>query len=276
MSRNDTVLHPVTDFAELSAIRKELRAAFGSVVTNFNVFPAEAKKWIEEGKLLRLDSPRCVFLLHNAPRVEEVYYFAAATDDVAATAEAMKEGGYGTGRPMVLEEVSREEKSALPLNGIMTLTRMSRNTPSERPEDRRPADGVAIEEASEEDIPEIERILLANFNPVAERIPDIAELSRIASSEGKIFVCRSDKAIAGLMICSFEPSAIHLRYWWTAPEVRGKGVGGSLLNEFFKAGADRRRQFLWVDRDNTNAIEKYSHYGFVQESMFDHIFHINP
>ena len=40
---------------------------------------------------------------------------------------------------------------------------------------------------------------------------------------------------------------------------------------FFQAGKDTSRQYLWVDKDNDNAIGCYEHYGFSPDGLSDYI-----
>ena len=47
------------------------------------------------------------------------------------------------------------------------------------------------------------------------------------------------------------------------------------MRRFFEEGKETRRQILWVMRTNGDAMEKYRHYGFVEEDMFDHVMQFN-
>jgi GNAT superfamily N-acetyltransferase len=88
-------------------------------------------------------------------------------------------------------------------------------------------------------------------------------------------VCEEDGNLAGFLIFELSSATLYLRYWFTHPDFRGRKVGSRLMRRFFEEGKETRRQILWVMRTNEDAMEKYRHYGFVEEDMFDHVMQFN-
>lgn len=194
----------------------------------------------------------------------DTIFIANSGDDVRAW---MKTISIKCGRPVVVEHVVREGKDTVISSPDHILRRMSRCGVDE--DSGKSSD--CVEKAREEDIPIIREIFHLYFDPLTERIPDEEELEKLIHNRG-ISIIRDKNGITGMVIYEKNPSSIHLRYWWVAPEQRGRGVGSALLREYFNSGSDRRRQFLWVFSDNSDAIDKYRHYGFEFDGVADYIY----
>ena len=62
-----------------------------------------------------------------------------------------------------------------------------------------------------------------------------------------------------------------IRYWMVAEPFRALRLGSALMQHYFNMQGAVRRFVLWVNADNTNAIEKYRHYGYAPDRLVDHV-----
>lgn len=262
-------MQPVESVIQISDFRHKIKAECGSVVSNYAVLPSEAEKWIDSHNLFWLDKEHSIFLIHKAARVYEVFFFAG---DYVRMTNALAKVNMPDDKPVTLEILSKDKNFSLQREPLMVLTRMSSD---EIPSYKSESAHIAVK-CKVEDLAVIEQILLTNFNPTAERIPDLDELRKLIGPDnlGDIYLVKDNDRIIGLMIFSVGGGTIHLRYWWTDPAYRGQRIGSSLLKSFFNRGKDLKRMILWVDILNSNAISKYEHYGFRQEQMYDYIYEI--
>jgi ribosomal protein S18 acetylase RimI-like enzyme len=71
----------------------------------------------------------------------------------------------------------------------------------------------------------------------------------------------------------FEPMGLtsHLRYWYVDEAFRNQGIGARLMRRFFRLSSGSQRLILWVAGDNSDALAKYRHYGFREDTLVDRI-----
>lgn len=256
----------VLDFSDVTEARKAIRLEFPGIVSNLSAFPAEIGSWIKKGLFNSVRYDDCVIYIKEGECTNNLFFIAPDFKTASIRIkEAIAEDSIDK-TPVVAEIVDRSETESLEFPVMMTLNRMTRTGDTNfRPEK---TDGIRDIRENESSI--VRELLKSNFNPVCESIPDEEEIKSLAFGEtAKAFI--HDDEIKGLMLCSKDKSTIHLRYWWVSPDCRNSGVGSKLLNEFFRLGEGTLRQILWVDIDNINAINKYEHFGFKKESIFDHI-----
>lgn len=211
----------------------------------------------EGGMVMTFD--KCIML--------EAIFISVLNKDVK---EWLDEISAESGKPVVAEHVFREGKDITLPSPDHVLRRMSRIGAFETAE----APSGRVEKAKTKDIPAIRALFNDYFNPLTERIPDDGELERLIDNDG-ISIIRCKGGISGMVIYEKNASNIHLRYWWVSPEQRGRGIGADLLRDYFCSGIGCRRQFLWVFSNNTDAIEKYRHYGFEFDGVADNIYIAN-
>jgi ribosomal protein S18 acetylase RimI-like enzyme len=117
---------------------------------------------------------------------------------------------------------------------------------------------------------EIKLLLDQNFDSLAEQIPTERELSALIDKEN-ILIYNVNSQIAGFIIYGFNPFSLHLKYWFVDSHFRNQKIGSKLFKQFLFEGKNTKKQFCWVIESNDNAIEKYLHYGFNKEDIFDQI-----
>lgn len=235
-----------------------------SAITNYIPDSALHTKWVTSGLASIYIFDGGYLVCFDNGTMLECLFMTVSEDKLKGW---MREISIKTGRPVVVEHVVREGRDRTISDPAFKLRRMSRIGEFENL--RKSSD--RIEKAIEKDIQPIQDIFRDHFNPLTERIPDEAELRRLIHDKG-ISIVRNDGEIIGMVIYEKKQSSIHLRYWWVAPKQRGKGVGSELLHDYFCAGSECKRQFLWVFSDNSNAIDKYRHYGFEFDGVSDNIY----
>lgn len=259
-------MRKLTDFSEYSSFRKSFKKDFPKMVSNLTAFPSEIMDWIRNGELYVVESFNGWILIHSKEIVSNLFFISPSYADAEKTIEAFKKLNNWKANPIVIEEISKSTTPSLNIPVNMTLTRMTRSGSIPHINDI----GKGIQYATTIDKEKIRKILLENFDPCCESIPSIDEIEDLILKDSVVLFCKNGN-IMGLMICEKDKSTIHLRYWWVSPCMRNAGVGSSLLNEFFRMGEKTTRQILWVNVDNENAINRYKHFGFEQELMFDYV-----
>jgi ribosomal protein S18 acetylase RimI-like enzyme len=107
------------------------------------------------------------------------------------------------------------------------------------------------------------------FDERAEQLPLLEEFF-IWSENNRIIVCTDDmNNILGFLIFDLVGQTSFLRYWFVHPDHRDKKIGSLLLHKFFEDSLNSKRQLFWVIETNKNAIDRYEHFGFKKEDMFD-------
>lgn len=235
-----------------------------SAVTNYIPDPQLHTLWAESGAAYTYTFDGGILVTFDKGIMLETVFIANSCEDVR---DWMRRVSIEWGRPVVVEHVVREGKDAIISSPDRILRRMSRCgvfEDLEKSSDR-------VEKATVKDIPVLKDILQNYFDPLTERLPDEEELEKLIHNRG-ISIIRDMNGIAGMVIYEKNPSSIHLRYWWVAPDQRGRGIGSALLRDFFYSGSECRRQFLWVFSDNSDAIDKYRHYGFEFDGVADYMY----
>jgi ribosomal protein S18 acetylase RimI-like enzyme len=84
-------------------------------------------------------------------------------------------------------------------------------------------------------------------------------------------VVKRDGVLAGLLFFETHGLASTVRFWVVAEEFRALHVGSALMSNYFRSQDTVRRFTLWVNACNTNAIQKYRHYGYEPDGLVDHV-----
>lgn len=272
----------ITDFDEFKSIRSDIRKRYGSVISNF-IPDTEITNWIKNRELWRIDAPRGVFISRRANNVWHIWYFFPSITSMEESVELLSDNMLDEHTPAIIEEISRSDQPSINLSGVwghmMTLQRMvvGHDMISHlMVEIESVGTESIIRKANASELLQLQDLLICNFNPIAERIPDLSELGEILGGKGDIMVAvGADGSLNGLIIWSDRYGTTELRYWWINSAMRGTGLGSRLLRTYLNHGVKRCKQLsLFVDRLNSNAIEKYGHFGFVPDNCFDHIYRI--
>lgn len=247
-----------------------LKKQFGSVVTNIYPNGSIYQNAIDNGRMEAEETNGCFFALESVPGFKRVF-FAAPKADLVLPALASISSDFSV--PVVLEHVVREviDKKLGSPNYILKRMSHKGELKSENGSPIKHATSIETRDAHSGDISILKNIFAKNFNPLSERIPDEDELLTLINHHGIKLAVNNGK-IVGFIIFEKVGASLHLRYWWTAPDFRGMGVGSLLMQHYIEAAKDTVRQFLWVFHDNENAIKRYRHYGFEFDGTQDQIY----
>jgi ribosomal protein S18 acetylase RimI-like enzyme len=267
------VIQPVRNRADLLDALERVRRSGGAPVTNWFATPERIDYWIGRNSLSLAQDERAMLILRRDRGFHRVYHSAA---DLAALSALLRSAigepaanGILTvdlvGRPQDLEPVAGIYRE----NGFadhQCLVRMIRMAAAEKvaePEE-------AVEFARSADIAAVAAFLGRLLDPYADQIPDEDEI-REAVSRGNLILVRRGDSVGGLLL--FEPMGLtsHLRYWYVDDGARNQGIGARLIRQYFHLCNGSRRFILWVVRDNADAIAKYRHYGFREDTLVDRI-----
>ena len=254
----------INNLDEVREIIRDYRRSVMSSITNYIPTSSFYNKWEKEGNILIYKFEDGIYISHDKGFMMDTIFISRQGSDVKEAMRIIKEE---CGKPVVIERIYREGRDNQIGNPDFILRRMSRCFAKDdiciKPKN--------VEKAKFEDIESIKKILNVFFNPLTERIPDYEDLENLIKNNG-VSIVRDNEIIKGILIFEKDSVNIHLRYWWTSPEYRNKGIGSSLFKDYCYEGRDCKRQFLWVFSDNINAINKYRHYGFEFDGNADEIY----
>ena len=242
--------------------------------TNFFPDQGRLQTWIAYGDLSRLAGDRRSTLFLRKDRDFWRLYFCAA-DFTALREEAEKLMQWIT-RPVVADLVGRETDSSNIVELLQSvgfrecgsLRRLARAMVLEElPEN---PGHLLVDEARMPDAMCILHLIEGTFDRHAEQLPTSYEVE-LAIAQQQILLARRDERIVGLLFFERQGLSSTVRFWVVAPEFQGTGVGASLMTAYFRRQKTVRRFTLWVNKLNTNAIEKYRHYGYVPDGLIDHV-----
>ena len=265
----------IEQLKELIAYVRSLRQGF---VTNFYLDEEKHAAWIRTGEFQYDKWEDTVFLLFdhyapdNAKYFTNMFYISTSEDAMLARLKEYPEKYiYDL---YVLDIVGRdtmclplvEKLKAMRGYNDATLVRMTRIN----------GEGliVKIEEsiayAKRADVGIVDELLHTHFDEQMEQLPLVEELEKMVEQKHVLLSMREGQ-VAGMLLFDLNATELYLRYWLVLPEYRNQGVGSELFRQFLWEGRETKRQILWVNQANENAIVRYEHYGFKKENMYDYI-----
>lgn len=266
----------ITDIAQLNGLLVYIRNLRKGFVTNFYFDEAKHSNWIDANLLTYQMWEDTVFIFYkNAVCLEEstthLYYISTSEANVIQYLQECKM--LYNKESYIIDIVGRDNMCLSFLENIKNigakhLTTLQRMARVGTPEIFEINDRVVY--ANIEDIKIVEDLLCQYFDVQIEQIPLKSELTTMIT-QSHVLKYIYDDEIAGLLLFNLNATTLHLRYWLTLPKFRNKGIGSVLCKQFFKEGDTTKRQILWVRQENTNAIVRYKHLGFIEENMFDYI-----
>ena len=258
----------IESYEQIQSLTAGIRSLRKGFTTNFFWSPERHACWVENGELFYDECDECVLLLHPEKDFDYLFYLATNPDKVASALERFKSERTAVFDYLFKGECPAETLEAFGKSGFKVyrqLYRMSRT--GLFPVDPGEVSPEVIV-GQEEDIPVVEFLFNRDFDPLCEQIPSREELISFIR-EKQLLVIRDKDTLAGFLVYEMTGKTWYLRYWYTDPAYRNRGVGSKLLKAALSQGAESTRQILWVLSDNGNAIKRYEHFGFTRESMND-------
>jgi len=265
----------IEQLKELISYVRNLRQGF---VTNFYLDLEKHAAWLRTGEFQYDKWEDTVFLLFdhyspdNAKYFTNMFYISTSEDAMLAR---LKEYPEKYIYDLYVLDIVGRDNMCLPLVEKLkamrgyndaTLVRMTRLNSEElivKSEE-------SIAYAKREYVGMIDELLHTHFDEQMEQLPLVEELEKMVERKHVLLSMREGK-VAGMLLFDLNASTLYLRYWLVLPEYRNKGVGSELLRQFLWEGRETKRQILWVNEANENAIVRYEHYGFKKENMYDYI-----
>ena len=262
-------MRKLESYEQLRSLMSEIRSLKNGYVTNFYWDENKHPYWIEKEELFYKELEGCVILVHKNETFFNLFFIAVNYETVTSTINSIN-----LDSPQVLDLVcrgdGRNERDVFRRIGFKDyryLYRMSHVGPMASP-DWSIDDDVKC--GCVDDSLAVSEVFRRDFDPLCEQLPSLAEINDFAERK-QMLIIKDDEKLCGVLI--FESTGVtwYLRYWYTAPEYRNKGVGAKLLRTALVLGKDTKRQLFWVISDNDNAIKRYEHYGFKREDMNDYV-----
>ena len=267
----------IKDIAQLKELILYIRNLRQGFVTNFYLDEEKHAAWIRTGEFQYDKWEDTVFLLFdhysldNAKYFTNMFYISTSEDAMLARLKEYPEKYiYDL---YVLDIVGRdtmclplvEKLKAMRGYNDATLVRMTRvGAVSDQ------LSAISCQYAGGKDVALIDELLHTHFDEQMEQLPLVEELDKMIEQKHVLLSKREGK-VAGMLLFDLNATTLYLRYWLALPEYRNQGVGSELLRQFLWEGRETKRQILWVNQANENAIVRYEHYGFKKENMYDYI-----
>lgn len=266
------MIESVADPATLTRAIAQVPRTCAGHTTSFFATRERIVEWVRKGTLSVLQAEKALLVLRRDRDFVRVYHVAAEANALAHAlselAQATQTGVYVSdlvGHPSHLVPIVNTYRGA----GFAThgqLIRLQRINADENatiiPDGVRPASAA--------DLSSVQELLERQLDPWLEKIPDADEL-REKINGGAVLVVAQGSGIAGCLVYETTGVSTVLRYWHMDLRLRNRGIGSRLMRSFLHRCAASRRILLWVIAGNTDAIDKYHHYGFHEDGLVDNI-----
>lgn len=272
----DNKLLRVDSIEDISTIIAEIRSSRMGFFTNFYLDSAKLSLLINNGDCYAERIDNSLFIVKQSSLFWNVYFCSTSLEQLVSDLPKFQKRH---GQQTMMFDIVGSQEQCLPIvagfqgcdcvigTSFVRMKRLSDPTSGESFDHK-----III--ADETKLPAINHFLHVFFDERTEQIPYREELLDF-SQKGQILEYEENGVLAGFLIFEKSPSTLYLRYWFTLPDFRDKKVGSSLFRRFLEEGKDTKRQLLWVNCNNENAIKRYRHYGFTEENMFDYIMRFN-
>lgn len=262
-------MHKIKSYDQIQGFVRRIRELRRGFVTNFYWDENKHPYWIAEGTLEFEQSANCILMLHPCKEFSNIFYIATSFEALGEILNVLHLEGTlvvdlvckGEG---IIEQDAFVNMGFAKYQHLYRMSHVGRIVGADWMRDPRvsygeKADTISVYSAMQKD-----------FDPLAEQLPSIKELEDYAERK-QLLVVKDDDMLCGFLIFEITGVTWYLRYWYTSPNYRDKGIGAGLLKTSLLYGADSKRQIFWVIADNENAIKRYEHYGFARENMNDYV-----
>lgn len=259
----------IADVINAYNFAKEFKKGFN---TNCFVTTEQFNKLIKNGVLFEIYLGEVAFFLKKNVGFLNLYYYAASIDALAKALPKLLE--LTKDETVVVDLVTKDEfckeKSVFEENRFNVYTSLVRMSCVGNKSHGEGANSVKVRNAVSEDAVAVRELLTTYFDPRAEQLPDMDDLS-VWIQQNNIILFEEQGKVVGFIIYDLNVTTLYLRYWFVHPDLRDLKIGSQLFKEFLARGKDTQRQLFWVIRSNENAIKRYLHYGFKEENMYNYV-----
>ena len=262
-------MHKIENYNQIRQFMSNVRSLRKGFVTNFYWDEKKHPYWIDNGDFYFMENENCVLLVHKNKTFHNLYFIAtshltAATAIKRYTAECDLVIDFVCKGPGLVE---RDIFKSVGFEDYKDLYRMSHTGVMAEP------DWGMFEDVSYGDIGDaisIQDVFQKDFDPLCEQLPSLNEIEDFINRK-QILVVKEGNKLCGFIIFEITGVTWYLRYWYTSPMYRNKGIGAKLIRTALSIGKDTKRQLFWVLSENENAIKRYEHFGFKREDMNDYV-----
>lgn len=261
-------MRKIESYDQIRTFTGRIRSLRKGFVTNFYWDDNKHQYWIDEDKFLFEEHKNCILLLHNNQSFSNLFFIATDYDAVVSALQTIN-----LDCTQVIDIVCKgdgiSERNAFKSIGFKdyrSLYRMSHI--GQMASDTILDSSVCYGRVEECNI--INEVFQRDFDPICEQLPSLNEIEDFAK-HNQILVIKDGESLCGFLIFEITGITWYLRYWYTSPRYRNKGIGAKLIKSALVLGKETKRQLFWVISDNENAIKRYEHYGFRREDMNDYV-----
>lgn len=227
---------------------------------------------VRDNSLLIYEYAKCILIIKKDINCDHLFYVAT---DCQSLCDALQKTIKNYNKTIVIDIVGfdsqtkniRESLSTIGFQLYRTFYRMSRAINSCVNNDNTDNNIVF---ATMDDAQELFCLLHSNFDELCERIPSLSELQLLIKSRG-VLIYKYHNEIACFVIFELKNMSFHWRYWLTLPKYRDMHIGSKVVGKMMSIAQTAKRQILWVNSDNQNAINRHLHYGFKAEPLYDYV-----
>ena len=261
-------MNRIDSLKDLNALVNEIRLLRKGYISNLFINPLKNSLWIKKRELFYISFTEGFFVIRKSQLVNCLFYITTDTEHLRrGLADYYHLLNFTIMVDLVGDAKIVSIKQIFLDSGFRQyefIYRMSRvGIPNLSSFDS----GVSYAELNDTNI--IRQLLLSNFNPLSEQIPEVEEIVQFIKNK-RILVYKQGNEICGFIIFELTGLTLYLRYWFVCSQYRDFHIGSKLFNAFMYEGRNTKRQLFWVIADNENAIKRYKHYGFEAENMFDY------
>ncbi|MBQ9478425.1 MAG: hypothetical protein IJU71_02630 [Selenomonadaceae bacterium] len=245
------------------------------LITNFFVADAELDKIIKRNQLKYSFSDKTLIAVRKSAGFSRLYFFTVDADDFIISLRSLLPT---IERPIASElfidhrnadQVEDVQRNLLELgfHHHATQTRLTKIVSTNEY-------GEIESEwyARADDCDEIMEILLQDFDPLCDQLPEQDELlDRIANRE--VLVARNGDRIASVIMFKRGAAVADWIFWVTRPEERSSFHGLRLRDEYLKLVGKVRRQVLYVREEKMQRF--HQRFGFRVDGFENRVFVIN-
>ncbi|MFZ4520731.1 MAG: GNAT family N-acetyltransferase [Bacteroidales bacterium] len=267
-------MNKINTFNEIQLLVKSLRDLRKGFLTNYYPDQSKVELWIAHDLLYCMEFDEAIFLFRKDKHFYHLYYCSTSatnlSDALAKLSQRYKETRFvidviGNGTTITEPCNVLESAGFFPYVQLVRMSRTMQETTTMA------GANPDLHCARSQDLAEITILLSNYFDPLAENFPLQAEIESWIAA-GQVVIFREAETIQGFLIYEITGVTSYLRYWFVHPDHREKKIGSTLINDFFARSSGTKRQLFWVIQSNENAIKRYKHYGFLPESLVDHIY----
>lgn len=262
-------MRKIESYEQIQSFVRQIRELRQGFVTNFYWDDNKHPYWIAEGTLVYEQSENCILMVRRSEEFTNLFYIATSFAAFGELLNDLRLDGTivvdivckGEG---IVEQETFTKLGFEKYQHLYRMTHVGRIVGSDWMWDPRVKYGEISDTAL------VYNAMQRDFDPLAEQLPSLKELEDYAERK-QLLVIKDGDNLCGFLIFELSGVTWYLRYWYTSPNYRNKGIGAGLLKTSLLYGIESKRQIFWVISDNDNAIKRYEHYGFHKENMNDYV-----